>query len=54
MAAILQKTFQMHLNENLWILDKISLKYSKGPIDNRPALVQIMAAQATSHYTNQL
>ena len=32
------------LNENCWILIKISLKYvRKGPIDNDRALVQIMA-----------
>ena len=32
------------LNENIWILIKISLKFvHKGPINNIPALVQIMA-----------
>ena len=32
------------LNENVWISIKISLKFvPKGPIDNIPALVQIMA-----------
>ena len=32
------------LNENVWILIKISLKFvSNGPINNIPALVQIMA-----------
>ena len=32
------------LNENIWILIKISLKFvPKGPINNIPALVQIMA-----------
>ena len=32
------------VNEKFWILIKISLKFvSKGPIDNNPALVQIMA-----------
>ena len=32
------------LNENVWILVKNSLKYvPKGPINNIPALVQIMA-----------
>ena len=32
------------LNENLWIPNKISLKFvAKGPINNIPALVQIMA-----------
>ena len=31
-------------NENVWILIKISLKFvPKGPINNNPALVQIMA-----------
>ena len=44
------------LNENVWILIKISLKFVfKGPINNIPALVQIMGwrQQATSHYLNQ-
>ena len=32
------------LNQNVWILIKISLKFfPKGPINNTPALVQIMA-----------
>ena len=32
------------LNENVWILIKISLKFvPKGPINNIPSLVQIMA-----------
>ena len=32
------------LNENVWISIKISLKFvPKGPIDNKPALVQVMA-----------
>ena len=32
------------LNENVWILIKISLKFiPMGPIDNIPALVQVMA-----------
>ena len=37
--------FKRHfLNENVWILIKISLKFvPKGPINNSPALVQIMA-----------
>ena len=35
-------------NENVWILIKISLKFvPKGPIDNIPALVQIMARRRT-------
>ena len=34
----------LFLNKNAWILIKISLKFvPKGPIDNIPALVQIMA-----------
>ena len=34
------------LNENFWILNKISLKYvPSGPIGNMAALVQIMARQ---------
>ena len=46
MAAILQTTLSnaFCLNENVRILIKISLKFvPKGPIDNTPALVQIMA-----------
>ena len=39
------------LNENVRILIKFSLKYvRKGPIDNNPVLVQIMAWR---HYLNQ-
>ena len=39
MADIFQSIF---LNENVWILIKISLKFiSKDPINNIPALVQI-------------
>ena len=35
---------RIFLNENVWISIKISLKFvPKGPIDNIPALVQIMA-----------
>ena len=35
---------RMFLNENVWISIKISLKFvPKGPINNNPALVQIMA-----------
>ena len=42
MAAIFQTTFQMHFLE--WKLIDISLKFvPKGPVDNIPALVQIMA-----------
>ena len=34
------------LNENVWILIKISLKFvPKDPIDNIPTLVQIMASR---------
>ena len=43
-------------NENHFILITFSLKYfRKGPVDNNPALVQIMAwrDEATSHYLNQ-
>ena len=38
-------TFEcIFLNENVWILIKISLKFvPKGPINNNPALVQMMA-----------
>ena len=43
------------LNENASIAIKISLKFvPTGPINNIPALVQILAwRQATSHYPNQ-
>ena len=38
------------LNGNLWIVIKISLKFvPKGPINNIPALVQIMAWRRTGH-----
>ena len=38
------------LNENVWISIKISLKFaSKGPINNIPALVQIMAWRWPGH-----
>ena len=41
MDAIFQWIF---LNEKVWILIKISMKFvPKGPINNIPALVQIMA-----------
>ena len=44
------------LNENAWILIKISLKFvPKGPVNNIPALVQIMAwhRSGDKHYLNQ-
>ena len=46
------------LSENIWISIQISLKFvPKGPINNIPSLVQMMAwrptGQATSHYLNQ-
>ena len=42
------------LNENVSISIKISLKFvPKGQINNIPAMVQIVADQATSHYLNQ-
>ena len=45
---------QIFLNENCCILIKISLKFvDKGIINNRPALVQIMAWCQTAHYLNQ-
>ena len=50
---ILKWTF---VNENIWILINISLKFVlMGPINNIPAMVQIRlgADQATSHYLNQ-
>ena len=34
---------RIFMNENVWILIKISLKFvPKGPIDTKPALVQVM------------
>ena len=47
---------RIFVNENVRILIEISLKFvPKGPINNIPSLVQIMAwrRQATSHYLNQ-
>ena len=44
------------LNENVWISLKISLKFvPEGPINNIPALVEIMAWHqlGTGHYLNQ-
>ena len=45
------------MNENICILFQILLQFvPKGPIENKPALVQVMACyakQATSHYLNQ-
>ena len=42
------------LNENVLISIKISLKFfPKAPINNNPALVQIMTWRRTSHYLNQ-
>ena len=45
MADISQTTFSnVFFNENVWIWIKLSLKFlPKGPINNIPALVQIMA-----------
>ena len=41
------------LNENVWITIMMSLKFVPGdPVDNIPALVQIMAL-STSHYLKQ-
>ena len=50
MDAFRQMTFShaISFNENIWILIKISLKFvPEGPIDNIPALVQIMAWRQT-------
>ena len=44
------------LNESIWISFEISPKFvPKGPINNNPSLVQIMACsrQASSHFLNQ-
>ena len=36
------------LNENIWVSNKISLKYvPKGPINNKPSLVKIMGCRRT-------
>ena len=41
-------------NENIWISIKISLKFvPKGPINNIPALVQMMAWRRPGHYLKQ-
>ena len=41
------------INENVWIPIKISLKFvPKGPINNMPALVQIMASRRPDCNTN--
>ena len=38
------------LKENVWIFIKISLKFvPKGPIDNKPALVEVMAWHSTGN-----
>ena len=51
MGAITQTTFSTHfklLNENFWSLNKMSLKdVLYGSIDNKPALVQVMALRRT-------
>ena len=52
MAAILaDDNFKcILLNENVWIAIRISLKFvPKGPIDNKPALVQVMARRRTGN-----
>ena len=42
------------LNENIWFLINISLKFvPKGQINNIPALVRVMACGRTGHYLNQ-
>ena len=45
MATIWQATFQLHfMDEKFCIFTWISLKFvAKGPIGNKPALVQVMA-----------
>ena len=56
MAAILadDNLFQMHfMNENYRILIRISLKFGPmSPIDNKSALVQVMAWSMTKHTSN--
>ena len=56
MAAILaDDNFKsIFVNENYIIPIRISLKFVPvNPIDNKPALVQVMACSATSQYLNQ-
>ena len=51
MAAILADDIfkSIFLNENIWISIKISLKFvPKGPINNIPALAEIIAWRRTS------
>ena len=44
MADISQTTFSNVFNENVWIPIQILLRFvPKGPINNIPALVQLMA-----------
>ena len=55
MAAVYQTTFSnaFFLNENVWILIKVSLRFvPKGPISNNPALVQIMAFKKAIIWSN--
>ena len=52
MTAIFQAAFSnaFFVNENVWFSIELSLTFiPEGPIKNIPALVQIMAGQATSH-----
>ena len=52
MAAILADNIfkRIFLNENIRIKIKISLKFvPKSPIDNKPALVQVMANDNPTH-----
>ena len=49
MAAVSQTT-RIFLNENVTISSKVSLKFvPKGPINNNPALIQIMALRRQDH-----
>ena len=44
---------RIFLNENIWIAINISLSFvPKGPMDNIPALVQIMAWRQAIIWTN--
>ena len=51
MAANFPTTLQIQfLNENIWIQIKMSLKFAaKGPINNIPALIQIMIWRRPGH-----
>ena len=55
MAAIFHDIFNwIFSNENVWISIKIALRFVlKGPVNNIPALVQIMAWRRSGDVVNQ-